>query len=139
MNFAARLAIIFAIAPLLPVTFALAMGARQPATTALTGASCEIIAAPAGDKTVYQGRITPDSAMKGKYTMEIGQGADGRVASSKSSGTFAAGAGESVTVGRSSIGGIALNGATGGDIEASMTIIVGGAAMHCALSDPKDI
>src|SRR5690606_40278404 len=96
---------------------------RQP-TPELTGVSCAVVAVDEAGSTVFQGRITPEAAMQGSYAMEVQQASGSLTASSSTSGSFAAAAGETVSVGRISLGDVTVNDGGKTRIEASMTVTV---------------
>jgi len=133
MRTLAPLTLCLVLAPLPLVSFAHAMSSRQPAPE-LTGVACAVVAVDEAGKTVFQGRITAETAIQGSYAMEVQQTSGSLTASSKSSGSFSAGAGETVTVGRIALGTVTVNGGQETTFEAFMTITVGESSMECPMA-----
>jgi hypothetical protein len=114
-----------------------AMGSRIE-TPVLTGVTCAVVAVEDAGSTVYRGRITPDVAMEGSYAIEVQQTSGSLTASSSTSGSFSAAAGETVSVGRISLGTVTVNGGEDTMVEALMSITVGEASMDCPMAVAGD-
>lgn len=94
----------------------------------LSGVDCEVLATTTGERTDYVGRVRPDEAARGSYSMRVERQSGGLTSSTNTVGTFDAATGEVVELGRSTLHGD-LTG-----IEVTMTVTVADATRTCPVT-----
>lgn len=113
--------------PLVALALAAGAGAAYSAGTggAAESAACEILASRAGNAITLEGVFNAETASQGSYQFSVKSVSGAGSTNINQGGGFSAAAGQSVTLGRVSLGG-------GATYEAVLTITANGTSHECA-------